>query len=396
MEAVFALVFTVGLAIFLGFFGNLFSARTGFPEMLFLIFLGFLLGPIFNVFNPTEALWIAPYLATLALVFIMFDGGVAMDIYSVLRETPRALFLAVLSFALSVLVVACFARVAFGFNPYQALLLGAMCGGSSSIVVLSLTKRIKERSGYATLVELESTVTDVLCVVVALMMLDFIVMGGASYAGAVRAIAQKFSIGAVVGIALGIVWLWALRWFSNQPYAYMLTLGYVLLAYLASESLGGSGALCCLLLGLVLGNEGQVYRIVGLRRRKRVVEEGLLRFEEEFAFLVRSLFFVYLGVIAAVFEPLIIALGVLLSLILLATRFFAVYLATAGSPFVRHRIPISIMYSRGLSAAVLATLPLHYGLEEATTYLYLVIVVIVTTAIVNTVGLYAVEARSAK
>jgi len=63
-----------------------------------------------------------------------------------------------------------------------------------------------------------------------------------------QTVASKFSIVVVLGIIFGLLWLSALKKIARAPYACILTLAAVLLAYAVSEALGGSGALCCPLL----------------------------------------------------------------------------------------------------------------------------------------------------
>ncbi len=59
-----------GGIIVIGFLSNLLFERTGFPDMLLLIILGAILGPILGLFEPSSIMSLAPYLAALALVFI--------------------------------------------------------------------------------------------------------------------------------------------------------------------------------------------------------------------------------------------------------------------------------------------------------------------------------------
>ncbi|NWG10917.1 cation:proton antiporter [Candidatus Bathyarchaeota archaeon] len=103
----FALIVAGGVIV-IGFLANYFFERTGFPDMMFLIVLGILIGPVTGLINTSSIISLAPYLAALALVFILFDGGMAMNIYRVFAESPRATVLAVVGFALNVSVTSLF------------------------------------------------------------------------------------------------------------------------------------------------------------------------------------------------------------------------------------------------------------------------------------------------
>ena len=133
--------------IVVGFICNYVFEKTGFPDMLLLIILGMVLGPIMRLIDPNfdvNALMnLAPYLAALAIIFILFDGGIKMNIYQIFSESPRAVLLASLGFTLSVLSITLLMMYVAGFPPLYALLFGTINGGSSSIAVISLAQRIK-------------------------------------------------------------------------------------------------------------------------------------------------------------------------------------------------------------------------------------------------------------
>jgi len=283
------------------------------------------------------------------------------------------------------------------------LLLGSIFGGSSSVVVISLASKIKISEKGSTVLILESALTDILCIVISLSIITIIVTGQANIGSIGSGIAGKFFLGALIGVGLGFVWLFALKRLATVSFSYILTIGIVLLGYACSEVLGGSGALSALVFGLILGNErallkffkqnsfslnGIIQNDYGSSNDKisLSVSRGLKRFESEVAFLVRTFFFVFLGIIVSISSLNLLLAGVILSLILLATRFGAVWLTTVNSPLRKDREIMTAILTRGLAAAVLATLPAQYGLPYADLFVSLAVVIIVTTAIIATVG----------
>ena len=78
--------------------------------------------------------------------------------------------------------------------------------------------------------------------------------------------------------------------------------------------------------------------------------------------------------------------GVLISFILLGIRIVTVGLVTIRHPLSDKRPIMSVMLTRGLVAAILATLPLQYGLPFADLYLNITLVVIIITAVFSTIG----------
>jgi cell volume regulation protein A len=116
------------------------------------------------------------------------------------------------------------------------------------------------------------------------------------------------------------------------------------------------------------------------------VDEGMRRFEAEIAFLIRTFFFIYLGLMITFESALSILLGIALSLLLLAARWIAVNTITLRSTLKFERRIMTTLLSRGLAAAVLATLPAQLGLPNANLMLTIAIVVILSTAVIGTVG----------
>jgi len=293
-----------------------------------------------------------------------------------------------------------------------SMLLGTILGGSSSIIVISLASKIGVSEKCSTILSLESALTDILCIVFTLTIIEITIGGAVEPLAIGQAIASKFAIGIVLGAIFGLLWLSALKRIARAPYAYILTLAVVLLAYAVSETLGGSGALCCLLFGIVLGNEKEIYRMLRMEKpTETVIDAGLKRFESEVAFLLRTFFFVYIGLISTIGNVRIALLGVILSLILLLVRFGAVRIATARCIELTEERPImSVILTRGLAAAVLATLPLQFSNENPTfmeqspiynmhlyeIYINIVVLAILATAIIATIGIPILRRRAGK
>ncbi len=385
------------LIIVIGFFGNYLFEKKGIPDMMFLIILGMIVGPILHIFDPGVIQSFAPYISALALVFILFDGGMGIGIRQALSNSPRAVLLAILGFLLSVLTLSLVMILFFGMPLSYGLLFGSIYGGSSSIVVVSLATKIKISEKGSTTLVLESATTDILCIVVSLALIGVILTGHTDYLSVGVGIAGKFLIGAGIGAALGIVGLFLLRRLSYLPFSYMLTLAIALFAYAISETLGGSGALSALLFGLILGNEAAIFKLLRRKTTTNVaVDSGLKRFESEIAFFVRTFFFVFLGIIVTISDVSFIFIGIALSFLLLLVRFGAVYISTVKSELKNERYLLTVILTRGLAAAVLATLPIQYGLSYSSLFINFAVVIIMSTAIIATVGVLVLSRKNGR
>jgi cell volume regulation protein A len=399
-----------GAIIVIGFLSNYLLERKGLPDMLFLIVLGMLVGPATGLVDAATIMGFAPYLAVLALVFILFDGGMTMNIYHVFSETPRAAVLATAGFTLSTIAssLLIYFLLIPNFPFLYALLFGTIVGGSSSIIVMSLASRIKLSEKGSTLLRLESALNDILCIVLSLVIIEIITLGGTVDIPTIaRSLASRFSIGAMLGIVVGIGWLTILKRIVKASYSYMLTLGIALLAYALSEVLGGSGALCSLLFGIMLGNEKVIYGILRMKKPPdQVVDPGLKRFESEIAFLLRAFFFVYIGLIVTLPKLTTVIAGIILALSLLLIRYGVVNVATIKSKLTQERGMMSALLTRGLASAVLATLTLQYAdpvkypnigtsfQQLSPLYISMTVVVILATALIATVGIPVLRWRT--
>jgi cell volume regulation protein A len=414
----FALILAGGIIV-IGFLGNYLFKRTGLPDMLFLIILGLLIGPVTGLVDGKSLMSFAPYLAVLALVFILFDGGMTLNIYRVFSESPRAVVLAVIGFIASaaatslIMAFVVFPKVLplySSVSPLYSILFGTILGGGSSTIVVSLVSNVEMNKKGSSVLALESVMNDILCIVLSLVLIEMIVLrANVDLPTVAKSVASRLSIGAVLGAIIGIGWLSTLKRVAKVAYSYMLTLGVVLLAYAFSEYLGGSGALCALLFGIIMGNEKEIYGILKTKKPAiQAVDAGMKRFESEMAFLLRTFFFVYLGLIATMTNTTIIITGILLSFTLLLIRFGAVRLATVRSELTQERTTMSMLLTRGLAAAVLATLPLQFadpikypdigGIFQQLSPLYInvAIVVILTTSIIAASRIVLLKRRDNK
>ena len=110
------LLLAASVVIILGVLGEAFFKRTGIPDILFLMVLGIIIGPILGIIQPQAVLEIVPYFAAVALIIIMFDGGLNLQIGKVLKTAHFAIILVIVGFAVSVGIVAGLAHFGLGWE----------------------------------------------------------------------------------------------------------------------------------------------------------------------------------------------------------------------------------------------------------------------------------------
>jgi len=381
-----------GVIIVLGFLGEEFFKRTSIPDSILLLLFGVLLGPIFQLFAQEQLLAITPYFAALALIIILFDGGLNMDIREALKNSPRALILAIVGWILNVLVTAVLCKYLLGWRLLNGLLLGSIIGGGSSIIVIALIRKLKVNEKIETVLSLESILTDVLCTVGAFTAINIILSGEVSLDVALGSVGIAFGVGILVGLGFGVAWLVLLEKIKGKPNAYMLTLAMLFLTFVVATNLGGNGALSALFFGLIIGNSRHIARLIKFRTTISI-DDNVRDFHSQISFLIRSFFFVFTGLLFSLssFTPVLI--GVVLSFIFLGIRFVVVKMAAVKSDLRKYETLMTVMFPRGLAAAVLASIPLTSGVPDSKVFPEIAFIVILTTIITCTIGVVVLKKR---
>ncbi|MBU0953071.1 MAG: cation:proton antiporter [Nanoarchaeota archaeon] len=381
----FSLLALFSATIVLGYLGSLIFEKTRIPDLIWLLLLGLIIGPGLNLVQVSLFISILPLMAALALLIILFDAGLNMDFYQVVRHVPRSSLLAILHVGASMLFVGAFATFLLGIDPLEGLLLGAILGGTSSAIVISLTTKLHIQERVKTLLNLESIISDPLTIVIPIALIGIITQ--VNTVSPLASVVAAFSIGAVIGLVAGVGWLLILERLKGRQFDYMLTLAALFMIYAFVEASSGSGAIAALAFGIVLGN-GRAFTTM-LRLDKRIEVNHLFRtFQAEVSFFIRSFFFVFLGIIATI-TPVYFLYGLALAAIMIVLRFLVVHVST-----LKMRLPkkernlMRIMIPRGLAAAVLSQLPRTIeGFPNATLYSDVVFTVILATTIYTTIAI---------
>ncbi|MCP8317670.1 MAG: cation:proton antiporter [archaeon] len=375
--------------LFIGFLGELLFRRTGLPDILFLILFGIILGPVLNLFSKETLIPVTPYLVTLSLMMILFYGGMEMNLYKVFTQSGRAVLLGSTYFVFVTVGIAIFARFIFNMDWIQALMFGPMIAGTSSVVIIPLSQKLRLREETSLTISLESTITDVLNIVFFFALLELFTRGNLSFIETAQDLAARFGVGVLLGFITGVVWLWILYRIRGEQYTYISTLAVLMLTYVGTELLGGSGVLSALVLGLVIGNDARVSSFLGMKIdifQFTKLKEFLMRFHSELAFLIRTFFFVFLGLLYDLsFTTL--TFGLLFGLVFISIniflRYLAVNLSVIRSPMTVDKVAMTLLCGQGLAHATLSVIPLQLGLPYAEIYVTIVITVIVLTNIIT-------------
>ncbi|MBM3154902.1 MAG: hypothetical protein FJ008_06150 [Chloroflexi bacterium] len=377
-----------GILLAIGFLADFLFRKTSFPDVIILIALGYVVGPLMGFIQPEQITAFSQVVTAFTLAIILFHGGLHLEFTSVLPIVPRALLLTFLGFGFSMAVVTAFAYYVMEVELLHGLLLGAIIGGTSSAIVIPMINQAKARPEVRAVLDLESAFTDALVIVGALVILQIIDTGNTdnSLAGAGQAVALRFFLGVLVGVVAGVLWLWALAIIEGETYDDIMTLAIVFLLFFVVEHLGGSGAIFSLTFVIILGNGMKVAQWIRIRRTV-AVHEMMMKFYSEISFLIKTFFFVYLGLMITFDMPQPLVIGIILAFVLLFARYLAVLLSAAGSKVLwKSKGILTMMLPRGLAAAVVAEIVITAGIPNATIYSGIVLAVIVATVAIAAIS----------
>jgi cell volume regulation protein A len=355
------------------------AGKLGIPALLLFLGLGMLAGsdgPGGIYFDNAQ---LAQAVGIVALVLILFAGGLETR-WSVVRPAlGGALLLSTLGVLLSALVVALFSAWLLHASPLEGLLLGALISATDAAAVFSvLAARNLHLSGQLLpLLELESGTNDPMAVFLTLGLIRLLSEPETPLLSILLLFVQQMGIGLVLGLVIGGLAIWLIRrlHLDVEGLYQVLTIALALFTYAATALLSGSGFLAVYLVGLLLGNS----RVEGIER--------IGRFHDSLAWLMQIAMFLILGLLVFPSRlPAVALAGVLITLVsVLVARPLAVLLALLPLRRMplREKLFVAWVGLRGAVPIVLATFPLLAGLPRAELLFDLVFFVVLASVLLQ-------------
>lgn len=395
MEVVL-LFFIAGAIILVGFLGNVAFEKFKIPDVLVLLGIGVVLGPVFHLIDHRLLSSFAESFGMFALIVILFEGGMDVKIRTLVQAFRSATLLVLVSFFLTAGAITACLHQFMAWPLLPSLMMGTILGCTSAAIVVPVVARMTLKEEVKTILTIESAMSDVLAVVLAVSLIEFARFESIGIERPLRAIASSFSIAIVLGTVAGLFWYKVLRVLGDRKYSYMVTLGVVLVVTATVDFLGGSGPIAILLFGIVLGNCGEIPFLSG-PPACGVIEETIKFFHGEVTFFIRTFFFVYIGMLMtpAVLSPRYLGISVALFLIIAAMRYLSVeFVERRSGRDPADRRALFFMHPRGLASAVLASLPVSAGVQGSEDFIVYTVSVIVLSNILMTAGVFRMEKKA--
>jgi cell volume regulation protein A len=282
----FGLVIAVVSAVFaLAVLSNKVSERTAVPAPAFFLLAAALASRIFPDVGTRLSIRDVERIAVLALVVILFDGGMRVGWRRFRVAAAPIVSLGVVGTFATAGLMTLAARYLFGFSWTTAGILGAALAPTDPAVMFSVLGKREVGGRTGTILEGESGVNDPVGIALMLGMLELATHADATFWVVVREFALEMTIGLAIGIAGAWLVVQAIRRIDlPNPALYPLrTLAAAGVIYGVAAVAHGSGFLAVFVAGILVGD-------VELPE-KRDVE----RFHTSLASLAEIVVFVALG-----------------------------------------------------------------------------------------------------
>lgn len=353
-------VLGASLLLALGVLTAALAERIRMPALLLFLGVGMLVGDDGLALIRLDDPGIAQTAGVLALLVILFEGGLTTRASDLRRAAVPGLTLATLGVVVTAALVAGAVLALMDLSLVTALLLGAIVSSTDAAAVFTVVRRAPLPRRIVSLLEVESGANDPMAVLLTVGVLEAW-RSDVAWSDLAAFAAAQLGGGAAGGAVVGAVAVLVLRRASlGVATLYpILALGAAGAAYGVAAQLGGSGFLAVYVCGLLIG----LY-VPRHRRVIRTFNQSLAGVAEIGLFLLLGLL-VFPSQLPAVALP---ALGVTVALVLLA-RPVAVHLCLApqlltGRWRARETALVSWAGLRGAVPIVLATFPLTVEYPE--------------------------------
>ena len=395
----------LGLLIFCAHLFSAWFSRRRIPDVLLLMIIGIVIGPVTGWVSPADLAKVGPVFASLTLLFILFDSGLDMKLDTIRTYWQGVVQVTLLSFVTAMATVAILGYYYIGLDITPALILGSTVAGTAAAIVIPLVAQMRVSERTRVTLTLESAISGVLCIVATLSFSQGYKSGSPTPGIVIGQVIASMLIALLLGVAGGIVWSSFMHRIRKLQNSMFLTPAFIFVIYGFTEALGYSGAVAALAFGLVMGNP-EYFSPSFLSRFKLQPMTPLLETEKgffkELVFILKTYFFVYIGICIPFTNTTALLYGLVIAAALFVVRFIIIALVGRKNTS-DDRLTVSMMIPKGLVSAVLASMPetvnIHAGytvIPGATTIKYVTYSVIFCSICICSILVLATSKRLIK
>ncbi|MEX1027415.1 MAG: cation:proton antiporter [Candidatus Paceibacterota bacterium] len=244
----------VGALIFLSYLFSHIFEEFQIPDVLFLVGIGLVLGPITGLIDVSRAGVLGEFFVTLTLLIILFEAGLGIKIGKLFKTAPRALLLMLLMMAGSISVVIGIGHYLLDIPLTEAAIIGVLLGGVSSGLAVPLVRKLPVSDETRSLLTFEANMSDIITIAAVFAIIDFSNTGVFDVGAFSTSFGISTTIAVLVGGVAALFWSQIIAKVRNIQNNIFMTPALVLLVFGVSELLGASGVFAAFSFGIVLGN----------------------------------------------------------------------------------------------------------------------------------------------
>lgn len=350
----------------------------GVPTLILFLAVGMIAGSEgVGLITLTDAR-LAQSIGVVALVLILFSGGLDTNWQDVRSVVTQAVRLATIGVFITAVSVGAFITLVFHFSLLGGMLIGAVISSTDAAAVFSVlrSKNVHLRQRIKALLELESGSNDPMAVFLTVSTIGLLNATDHAYADVLTQFVLQMGIGIISGLVFGRLLVWMINRMKS-PYEGIypvIALAFAGFVYSATSLVNGSGFLAVYAAGMILGNSNVVQK------------RSLIRFFDGFAWLSQIGMFLTLGLLVTPSKLIAVLVpGLLIAMCLtFGARPLSVFLCLLPREYDwREKLFISWVGLRGAAPIILATFPLLANVEHADMIFTTVFFIVLTSALMQ-------------
>ena len=354
------------------------SHKFGMPSLILFLITGMMAGSEGIGGIEFDDYRFAQFIGNIALIFIMFSGGLETKFSTIRPVLGKGIALSTLGVLLTVFVVGGFVYLVTDFPLLVSLLIGSIVSSTDAAAVFGVfrSRKMGLKHNLRPLLELESGSNDPMAYIMTTTFIYLIQEPDTSFATIGWMLVRSIALGSIAGWAFGKASLWVINRIKLDTDGLypVLMMATTLLTFAATDLTGGNGFLAIYISAVILGNSNFVHK------------RSLMQFNDGLAWLMQVVMFLMLGLLVYPSKIVpVIGIGIVISFfMILVARPVVVFILMAFSKFsARDKIFISWGGLRGAVPIVFASYALVSGVPQANTIFNIVFFISISSVLIQ-------------
>ena len=314
-------ILIAGIIILLSLFSIRISKKLEIPLLIMFLLVGMLAGSegIGRIYFDNAL--VAQNLGTIALMFIIFSGGLETK----KEDVKKSLYPSGTLATLGVLLTAGLSGVAVyyltDFTLKEALLFSAMVSSTDAAAVMSILGDSKLKKDIKSVVEIESGSNDPMAYALILFLLSFFKEGeSTSIVTGIIFLLKQITLGAIIGYIFGVVTLPLANYIKivREEFLTIHLIAILFICFGLATVLDGNGFLAIYIAGIMIGNKKFNYKLNSIRNMRLItwfMQIGMFVMLGLLVFPSQLLGYIFIGSLLSVIMIIVIRMLVVYSLL---------------------------------------------------------------------------------